>query len=340
MAPPTHFDREKFAYLNIQRVEPYCDPKGEIAQGQHSKLNEAEEVADDHSTFTLFAELPLELQRRIWYFAALSPRVVEVHEVQFYAWIVEASNSGSSKLIVPQRSEITHLRSKTDDPPLLRTCLESRHAATRRYKRADLASEYFADSIYFEFSCDTMYLNYKTMEKWRFDWMNSRRHRVHSLRNLPRYGRTVDCHLRSLAFDASILLHTSVHATPGNSWMVPDPYVCRMLVIFLFDFEALEEVILVLNENHTTTSDGKLSVICFHEPKFVPEVAGSLQQISTLLSKELQGYANERESQEAHVAQNIHRNLGGGAFPTKMTEKRKVPKVRTMVRNLMLTSSA
>jgi hypothetical protein len=122
--------------------------------------------------------------------------------------------------------------------------------------------------------------------------------------------------------------------------MVPDLYVCRMLVVFLFDFEALQEVILVLNENHTTTSDGKLSIICLHEPKFVPEVAGSLQQVSALLSEELRGYANERESQEAHVAQNIHRNLGGGAFPTKVAEKRNVPKVRTMATKLMLSSSA
>jgi hypothetical protein len=113
---------------------------------------------EQYSQFTLFPKLPPEVRARIWYFAVQSPRVVEVLEARVIVFIINYPTPLRSKPR-PRSHEMTHFRSKTSDPPLLSTCHESRQMALRLgYKKSDLANEYCPDAVYFECSCDTMYL--------------------------------------------------------------------------------------------------------------------------------------------------------------------------------------
>lgn len=342
MNAPVSFDRTRFSYLKIERVEQEHKSRGELAREGFGSLEEAEEFPDDSSTFTLFAELPLELQRRIWHFAALVPRIVEVHEVQLYAWVAEASEPGSSKSISPRCSQITHFRSRTGDPPLLRTCRESREAALPKYKRTDLANEYCADSIYFEYDYDTMYLSQNTMKAWYSRWMaHPYIYRTQYPPTTSLRGQTMCGEVRSLAFDAELLVHRSIHSAPSQSWMVPHQYVCKQLADQLLVFQHLEEVIIVFNENYMTTGDGRLSSIRFHEPNSGSGIAALLQEVANLLDKELQKRVRAREAQAVHVLENICRNLGGIPCldPMAFESKLKPPVVRTMVTRLSPTSS-
>jgi hypothetical protein len=83
--------------------------------------------------------------------------VVEAHETDFFVFITDRPSPLRSTRL--KMHEVVYFRSKTSDPPLLSTCHESRQIAlTLGYKKTDLANEYCADAVYFECSCDTMYL--------------------------------------------------------------------------------------------------------------------------------------------------------------------------------------
>jgi hypothetical protein len=64
----------------------------------------------------------------------------------------------AERTLKPRRQEIAHLPSRITDPPLLRTCRESRDVALPPdYKKEISVKEYFTDSIYFEYEHDTKY---------------------------------------------------------------------------------------------------------------------------------------------------------------------------------------
>lgn len=330
MNSPRIFDPARFSYLNLELND---ESTGRPPCQDCVSRREAEEVAGDCPTFTSFAELPLELQRRIWHFAALLPRIVEVHEVQFCARIVEALELSDDKpTSPPQIHDIRHLRSRTDAPPLLRTCRESREIALRRYRKTGLANQYCTDSVYFDFDCDTVYLSYSTIKAWHSRWMAQPC--IYRTQYPPRLSNKV----RSLAFGAGLLVQQSIHSTPGHSCMVPNPYVCKELAEKLSGFWAPEEIIIVLNENHMTTIDERLSLIRFHEPSAGSGIAGLLEGVANLFRKELQNSMAQR----AHMLRQMRRNLG--LIPAldpveEFLASLKVPVVRTTVIRLKPASA-
>jgi len=77
---------------------------------------------------------------------------------EFYIWATRTGYAEGRRTLKPRRQEFAHLPSRTTDPPLLRTCCESRDVALPpNYKKEILAKEYFTDSKYFEYEHETKY---------------------------------------------------------------------------------------------------------------------------------------------------------------------------------------
>lgn len=199
---------------------------------------------------------------KIWRYAVNEPRIVEVHVAELYAWI----SRGDER---PHREIIKHYRSKTDDPPLLRTCRESWAVASLNgYKRTDLASQYCADSVYFEYEVDTMYITGVLTDAGLYSWDP-----------LDPYGIDLASSVRSIAFDATPLCRRA------HGWSMPELPLYH-IATDLMKFENVESVTLVFNEGHRGTADEKLSAIRLYDLQADTDV-GSLQYLADRFSPQL-----------------------------------------------------
>jgi len=235
--------------------------------------------------FTPFPLLPLELQRNIWHYAVLSPRIVEIHEEDVY--IPTTERQRNQAMPPPLCSTAHHFGSKTAHPPLLQTCQESRKVALKtKYRNRDLGSISCMKPVYFEFEIDTAFLSQETLKIWESSWLR-KRDRYNNTPRFPRWSAAAHGmrqNLRSLAFGAEML--TDQEITEEGSRMVPSVYSCRNIVGNLFQFEALEEVVLVLNNDGKMSCDKEISVIRLFQPDPDTEIAVLLQDLCNILYRE------------------------------------------------------
>jgi hypothetical protein len=178
------------------------------------------------------------------------------------------------------------------------------------FKKTDLANEYCPDAVYFECSCDTMYLT---------SFGSS------YLRGLPfgyaAVGQNIRTNLRSMAFDAGCLLKPLAEDNGGWEAVVPDTAKGGAVGSYLVLFAALEEIILVLNRDRRFSSDRKLSVIRFQKPQPGEEVTRLLQDTACLL----------REPIETAATYGLSIHLFDGPSFSRIRE---TPMIKTMVTNL------
>lgn len=219
------FDPAVFSYLKVSSHSNRRAPPRPRRQQLEATGDEARK---QDARFELFPQLPLELRRAIWVFAAREPRVVETHFAKLHAWYT-MSNSNS---IRTRKQEFGHIRSHTAKPPLLLACQESRDVALSLYTNTDLRDGgncFCADVPYYERAYDIMF---------------------HASINHGNYGRQ---ELRSLAIDVEALI-----GTPRES-------VDQYLVRICFLRHHLEEIIVVGNAFPYAKASDRLSKIRLYE---------------------------------------------------------------------------
>jgi len=306
-----------------------------LAQNLDSRVSPELEIVEEAplGPFSLFSLLPLELQRHIWRYAVLSPRIVEIHEKDIY--IPSLKEHPNQETPLPLCTTVHHFASKTVHPPLLQTCRVSRMVALRfMYKTKDLGSIGCMKPVYFEFEVDTAFLSRETLNIWESSWLRKR----DKYNNTPRFPRwSVAAHgmrqnLRSIAFGAEIL--TEQQATDDGSRIVPSVYSCKSIVGNLFQFGGLEEVFLVLNGDGKISSNRKLSTIRFFQPDPDTEVTILLQSICDILETEYEVHIKDllcRSSNRQH--QRGTRNRGWIRSPLST---RNPPKIKPKITKLRL----
>jgi len=296
-----------------------------------SALDGADEVVS--GLFTLFLLLPLELQRNIWHYAVISPRIVEIHEEDIN--VPTAKGQRNQEMPPPLCSIVHHFRSKTSHPPLLQACLESRKVALKfKYGNKDLSSVGCMKPVYFEFEVDTAFLSQETLKIWESSWLRKR----DKYNNTPRFPRwSAAAHgmrqnLRSIAFGAEIL--TEREFTEEGSRMVPSVYSCRNIVGNLFQFGALEEIVVVLNDDGKLSCDEKLSTIRLFQPVPLMEVTVLLRDVCDILEQEYTLHINELllRGQQRQRQSGYH----GRGWPRRPISSRNRPAIKCMITKLRM----
>ncbi|KAG4436748.1 hypothetical protein IFR05_007766 [Cadophora sp. M221] len=182
---------------------------------------------------------------------------------------VEGHPSPPFQLDWPDKDIVQHYRSKTNDPPLLSACHESREVGLRIYKKV-LSVQLLNGGIYMDFKHDTIFTTPGTLCLVL----------PHNTFRDPDYRYRLGRFIHSVAFDA----RQFVEMQDGQE-LPSEAKIGFAIRACIQGPRMLKELILVLNGDGTSVREEQLAMIHVHTPIPGTDVATLLRHIVSVFER-------------------------------------------------------
>lgn len=261
MNDETYHGREDSSIMEVQPKAPNTEnlhrkPSLPVTDGYF-------ESNESFPRFTLFPDLPAELQLKIWHISTTVPRLIELQLVPKEVLCCREGHQDEESRV----KEMPHLRPKTNNPAILRTCRASRSVALKIYKSGKTGHKIYRRIVYLNPQEDTLFLKsdliwYISAKMWQmrpgvplvsegwtlsegWTWWHSQ---------LDLFEETLVKSVKTIALDVTLLLEFK-----SDHWL----FITRLALAF----RPFETVILVLNDARPVSSENNSHLISLHDPQ-------------------------------------------------------------------------